>query len=50
MEAGRVIAEAGEGTAAAAAAAVRVTGITAAVLVEAATEVTGATEVQIENT
>lgn len=48
MEAGRVIAEAGEGTAAAAA--VRVTGITAAVSVEAATEVTGATEVQIENT
>lgn len=47
MEAGRVIAEAGEGTAAAA---VRVTGITAAVSVEAATEVTGATEVQIENT
>lgn len=46
MEAGRVIAEAGEGTAVA----VRVTGITAAVSVEAATEVTGGTEVQIEIT
>lgn len=47
MEAGRVMAEAVEGTEAAA---VRATGITAAVSVEAATEVTGATEVQTEIT
>lgn len=44
MEAGRVMVEAVEGTEAV----VPATGITAAVLVEAVTEVTAGTEVQIE--